>query len=58
MKNKGTMLVTGATGKQGGAVIKRLLASGWTVCALTRKPDSDKPNALRRQGVDVVGGGP
>ena len=56
MKKKGTILVTGATGKQGGAVARHLLASGWTVRALTRKPDGDRANALRQQGVEIAGG--
>ncbi|MFB9840277.1 NmrA family NAD(P)-binding protein, partial [Actinoallomurus acaciae] len=30
------ILVTGATGKQGGATVRRLLAGGWPVRALVR----------------------
>ena len=50
------ILVLGATGKQGGAVVKHLLASGWKVRALTRKPNTEKVNALKQQSVDVVVG--
>jgi len=49
-------LVTGATGKQGGAAVKHLLNVGAKVRALTRKPDSDRANALRKLGVEVVKG--
>ncbi|MGW5355337.1 NmrA family NAD(P)-binding protein [Streptomyces sp. NPDC004031] len=38
-----TVLVTGATGKQGGAVARRLLGSGWAVRALVR--DAARPAA-------------
>jgi uncharacterized protein YbjT (DUF2867 family) len=31
--------ITGATGRQGGAVARHLLADGWQVRALTRKPE-------------------
>lgn len=50
------ILVTGATGKQGGAAVKHLLKSGFKVRALTRKPDSDRAEALRKHRVEVVKG--
>ena len=34
------ILVTGATGRQGGAVTRELLARGYSVRALTRSPNS------------------
>jgi nucleoside-diphosphate-sugar epimerase len=40
---KKTVLVLGATGGVGGAVMRRLLTSGWTVKALTRRADVDFP---------------
>ncbi|MCC3764428.1 NmrA family NAD(P)-binding protein [Glycomyces sp. TRM65418] len=51
-----TVLVTGATGRQGGAVTARLLADGWRVRALTRDPEGPKAKALKEAGVEVVGG--
>ena len=50
------VLVTGATGSQGGAVARELLAKGWKVRALTRKPDSDGAKALAKLGAEVVTG--
>lgn len=52
----GTILVTGATGQQGGAVTRHLLARGYTVKALVRQPDSDKAKALAAKGVLLVQG--
>lgn len=55
MNNK-MIAVTGATGQQGGAVARKLLADGWKVRALTR--DLDKPAAqeLRALGAEIVPG--
>ena len=50
------ILVTGATGQQGGATARELLAAGHAVRAMTRKPDSDAARALRALGADVVPG--
>ena len=51
-----TIAVTGATGQQGSAVARRLLAEGWQVRALTR--DADKPVAkeLAALGADLAPG--
>jgi uncharacterized protein YbjT (DUF2867 family) len=51
-----TILVTGATGNQGGAVARHLHADGWQVRALTRDPDSPKARALKDLGLEVVRG--
>lgn len=51
-----TVLVTGATGRQGGAVARHLLARGWRVRALTRSPDSKPARALQALGAQVVRG--
>ena len=51
-----TVLVTGATGKQGGAVARRLLERGHRVKALTRKADSPAAKALATLGAQVVTG--
>src|SRR5713226_3325729 len=51
-----TVLVTGATGRQGGAVIRHMLPNGWKLRALTRNSSSHAAQELARQGVDVVQG--
>ena len=48
------IVVTGATGKQGGAVAERLLARGHRVRALTRDPDKPASRALAEKGAEVV----
>lgn len=55
MNNK-IIAVTGATGQQGGAVARKLLAEGWQVRALTR--DINKPAAqeLKALGAELVAG--
>jgi uncharacterized protein YbjT (DUF2867 family) len=50
------VLVTGATGKQGGGVAKRLLARGHAVRAFTRKPDSPAAKSLEKAGAKIVTG--
>lgn len=55
--NRPTILVTGATGAQGGSVVRHLLGRGrFSVRALTRKPDSAAAVALRERGAEVVYG--
>ena len=51
-----TIVVTGATGLQGGAVTRHLLSRGWRVCALTRNPKSEKAQAISALGAEVVQG--
>ena len=52
-----TVLVTGATGNQGGAVAHELLSGGgYRVRAMTRKPDSEKARALKQAGAEIVAG--
>ncbi|MFD9484806.1 NmrA/HSCARG family protein [Streptomyces sp. NPDC059991] len=48
-----TIAVTGATGAQGGATARALLAAGHQVRALTRQPDSPAADALRSLGAEV-----
>lgn len=55
-KDKDIILVTGATGNQGGAIARRLLSRGYRVRALTRNPGSDKAKLLAGMGADVVQG--
>ena len=50
------VLVTGATGKQGGAVVEALLTRGHRVRALTRNSASPAANRLRQQGVEIAVG--
>ena len=50
------ILVTGATGQQGGATARELLAAGHKVRAMTRNPDSDAARALAALGAEVVQG--
>jgi uncharacterized protein YbjT (DUF2867 family) len=51
-----TILVTGATGKQGGALIDELHGKDFSLRAMTRKPDSAAAQRLRSRGVEVVEG--
>jgi uncharacterized protein YbjT (DUF2867 family) len=48
--------VTGATGKQGGALAQLLLERGHHVRALTRKPDGPAAIGLAKAGAEVVPG--
>src|ERR1700724_2046688 len=56
MSTKRSVLVTGATGQQGGAVARALMSRGHRVRALTRKPDSDAARQLMSAGADLVTG--
>lgn len=49
-----TIVVVGATGRQGGQVARQLLNQGWQVRALTRKPEGKKALALRALGAEVM----
>ena len=51
-----TIFVTGATGNQGGAVVRNLLQQGFTVKALTRNKNAPKAAALIRSDVDIIEG--
>lgn len=54
---KRLILVTGATGKQGGAAIRQLRTKGFAVRALTRNPDRPEARALINQtGIEVAHG--
>jgi uncharacterized protein YbjT (DUF2867 family) len=54
--SKQVIVVTGATGQQGGAVLRHLTRSGWSVKALVRNPQSDKAKALAQAGAELVKG--
>ena len=50
------VLVTGATGRQGGAVIRHMSRKGWKLRALTRRADGDAARSLSDQGIEVAAG--
>jgi len=50
------ILVAGATGQQGGAVARHLLAGGWAVRALTRDPAKAAAQQLAEAGAEIVQG--
>ena len=52
----GVVLVAGATGRQGGAVVRHLRAKGWKLRALTRNPDSYAAWQLAERGIELVQG--
>src|SRR5881397_3815633 len=56
MTSDRTILITGVTGHQGGAVAQALQGTGFYLRGLTRMPDSERAAALARHGVDVVKG--
>jgi uncharacterized protein YbjT (DUF2867 family) len=56
MTGKLNVLVTGATGKQGGSLVRELLAGGHSIRAFTRKPESPAAAALAERGVTIVSG--
>lgn len=51
-----TILVIGATGRQGGAVIEHLLKSDFNIKALSRTPESVSAKHLISKGITVVKG--
>jgi uncharacterized protein YbjT (DUF2867 family) len=54
MSQKLVVVVTGATGQQGGAVVKNLIERGHEVRAVTRNTDSAKARELANAGVTLV----
>ena len=50
------IVVCGATGKQGGVVVRSLLDRGFQVRGLTRNPQKPEAQALADQGAEVVQG--
>ena len=53
MSNR-VVVISGATGQQGGATARALAGKGFSIRALTRKPDSDAARALTGLGADIV----
>jgi uncharacterized protein YbjT (DUF2867 family) len=59
MPEKKIIAVIGATGAQGGGLVRAILADrsgGFAVRAITRNPGSEKAEALRAAGAEVVSG--
>jgi uncharacterized protein YbjT (DUF2867 family) len=57
MANEKTILVTGATGKQGGATARALAGKGFRLRAMTRNPGGDAAKALASAtGAEIVQG--
>ena len=54
MDQKLVVVVTGATGTQGGAVARRLLERGHDVRAVTRSADSTKARELASAGATLI----
>src|SRR5258705_10661787 len=54
MAHKLTVVVTGSTGNQGGAVARGLLERGHKVRAVTRDPSSSRAKALANAGATLV----
>jgi len=55
-KDKKTILVTGATGKQGGAVARHLMYHGWHVRLLCRDPEKESILAFMDTGAEIARG--
>jgi uncharacterized protein YbjT (DUF2867 family) len=51
-----SILVTGVTGRQGGAVARHLMDDGWHVRALVRDPSKPAAIAIARAGAELVVG--
>lgn len=57
MANEKTVLITGATGKQGGATARALAGKGFRLRAMTRNPDGDAAKAIATAtGAEIVQG--
>jgi uncharacterized protein YbjT (DUF2867 family) len=57
MANERTVLITGATGKQGGATARALAGKGFALRAMTRNPDSEGAKAVASAtGAELVRG--
>jgi uncharacterized protein YbjT (DUF2867 family) len=54
--NGRTILITGVTGHQGGAVARALQGTEFHLRGLTRKPDSEAAAALANRGIEIVKG--
>jgi uncharacterized protein YbjT (DUF2867 family) len=55
-RSKCSIVVTGATGRQGGAVARKLIDDGWDVCAFVRDADKPAARALAGLGANLLTG--
>jgi uncharacterized protein YbjT (DUF2867 family) len=51
---KELVLVSGATGRQGGAIVRELIDAGWPVRVMTRTPAGEAAETLAALGAEVV----
>jgi len=56
MEKQGYILITGATGQQGGAIARELLGHGYRVKAMTRNPKGEKAQAIEKRGAEIIYG--
>jgi uncharacterized protein YbjT (DUF2867 family) len=56
MAGERTVLITGATGKQGGSLLRALAGQPFKIRAMTRHPESDAAIRLAGRGVEIVQG--
>src|ERR1700756_4988869 len=56
MTDDRSILITGVTGQQGGAVAQALRGTGFHLRGLTRKPESERAAALAHQGIEIIKG--
>ena len=56
MTTSKTILITGATGRQGGAIARALEGAGFEIRAMTRKPQSEAAQAIAATGATIVEG--
>ena len=56
MTDTQTVVITGITGKQGGATARHLAGKGFTIKGMTRHPDGDAAKALAASGIQIVKG--
>ena len=56
MTSDRTILITGVTGNQGGAVARALQGTRFRLRGLTRSPEGERAAVLARQGVEIVKG--
>ncbi|MBL0274201.1 MAG: NmrA/HSCARG family protein [Chitinophagaceae bacterium] len=56
MQNDKTIFVTGATGNQGGAVVRNLVSKGFRVKALIRNPGKPGSKSITGENVEIIKG--